>query len=161
MKHPTPSALRLLTAASRRRTTPRSSELTTPPSGDVPSDVPSGKPPRPPFGLKRFDPDAPSVAILLDESDGDLRDPAVIARQLPDPATLPALSLVFVLGTSAPRQGLLGRWFGVGATLVPTATRCSALLARGYVGIGAFVDGLSSADLVYATSSEPSVTDLG
>jgi len=93
--------------------------------------------------------------------DGDLRDPAVIARQLPDPATLPALSLVFVLGTSAPRQGLLGRWFGVGATLVPTATRCSALLARGYVGIGAFVDGLSSADLVYATSSEPSVTDLG
>ena len=157
MKHPTPSALRLLMAASRRLTTPGSSELTRAPSADVSS----GKTSRPPFGLTRFDPNAPSVAILLDESDGDLRDPAVVARQLPDPATLPALSLVFVLGTSAPRQGLLGRWFGVGATLVPTATRCSALLARGYVGIGAFVDGLSSADLVYATSSDPSVTDLG
>jgi len=141
VKHPVPAALRLLRASSRLTTA-------------LPVDVPPTAPPRPPFGLKRFDPDAPCIAIWLDGTDVDLRDPAAVARQLPDPATLPALSLVFVLGTSAPRHGLLGRWFGVGATRVPTATRSTALLARGYVGIGAFVDGFSRACLVYATSSE-------
>jgi hypothetical protein len=130
VKHPAPSALRL-----------------------VPALVDGA--PHPPLGLQWFDPDAPSIAILLLGSAAELRDPAAIARQLPDPATLPPLSLVFVLGTSAKRHGLLGRWFGVGATLVPTAVRCTALLARGYFRIGAFVDGFSRGSLVYATSSEP------
>ena len=129
MKHPAPSALRLLPAL----------------ADDAP---------RPPLGLQCFDPEAPAIAILLHGSAAELRDPAAVARQLPDPATLPPLSLVFVLGTSARRHGLLGRWFGVGASLVPTAARCTALLARGYFRIGAFVDGFSRGSLVYATSSE-------
>jgi hypothetical protein len=114
----------------------------------------AGDAPRPPLGLQCFDSAASAIAILLQGSAAELRDPAAVARQLPDPATLPPLSLVFVLGTSAARHGPLGRWLGVGATLVPTAVRCTALLARGYFRIGAFVDAFSRGSLVYATSSE-------
>jgi hypothetical protein len=111
--------------------------------------------PRPPFGLATWTPEADSAAILLDATNADLEDPAAVARQLPDATSLPVSSQVFVLGAAARTVGWPRRWFRPKWVVVRRAPRCAALLARGYVGIGAIVDRDSGADLVYASTPEP------
>jgi hypothetical protein len=128
MRHPTPSGLRLVCASSLDR------------------------PPPAPFGLPSWSADAPAIAVLLDATDADLTEAPAVARQVPDAATLPPGTHVFVLGAAVrPRAGLL-RWFGGGTVAVGRPPRCAALLARGYTAVGAFVDDKSGADLVYAVS---------
>jgi hypothetical protein len=60
-----------------------------------------------------------------------------VAEQIPHADTRPAGSVV-VLGPIATRKrGALGRLIGDAHVKVPKAARCTALLARGYVGIAA------------------------
>jgi hypothetical protein len=61
---------------------------------------------------------------------------------LPAPASLAPGTLVLVPGELADSQGLARRVLAVfgRTTRVPRARRCSALLARGYVDVGAALD---------------------
>jgi hypothetical protein len=98
--------------------------------------------------------EADAVAVLLDATDDDMQDAAAVARQLPDPASLPASTPVLVLGAAIRRAAWPRRWFVSSHVPVDRATRCAALLARGYVGIGALVDRSTRADIVYATAPD-------
>jgi hypothetical protein len=91
---------------------------------------------------------------MLDATNDDLSDAAAVARQLPDPGSLPGHATVFVLGAAQRAVGWPRRWFGLPRVPVDRATRCAALLARGYVGIGALVDAASRADLVYGSTPD-------
>jgi hypothetical protein len=115
------------------------------------------RPPRPPFGLRAWSDDALAIAVLLDATDADVEQAPAIARQIPEAATLPPGTAVFVLGTATRARGGLGglvRWLGPRAVPVERATRCAALVARGYTRVGALVDATSGADLVYAVVSD-------
>jgi hypothetical protein len=114
--------------------------------------------PRPPFGLRSWG-EAPGadVAVLLDlprewpaSGFGDI---ALVAAQLPDPASLERGQRVVVL----PRSAAWGPWLARlvhRRSWVAGAVRASALLARGYTGIGAGVDPRSRQDLVWAHGGE-------
>ena len=71
----------------------------------------------------------------------DAKDVAAIASALPDPTTLEPGTRVSVLGTPKEAPSLATRLFaalGRGkAPGVPCAWRCTALVARGYVKVGA------------------------
>jgi hypothetical protein len=95
------------------------------------------KPPRPPLGLAAWSPTADAIAVLLDASD-DATAIAGIAAQLPDGASLPPGTPVFVLGKAADLRPFW-RVFARDVS-IPRAARCTALLARGYVDIGADAD---------------------
>ena len=93
---------------------------------------------------------ASATTIALDERDA--ASVAAIMTKLPDPASLPAGALVIVPGAIAASGGrsfartvlaALGR-----TKTVPRARRCSALVARGYVGVGAAEDD-ARADLAW------------
>ncbi|MBV9946363.1 MAG: hypothetical protein JOZ69_05920 [Myxococcales bacterium] len=111
----------------------------------------AGRPPRPPLGLPGWSPDAPAIAVLLEASGTDLDDPAQVAAQLPDPGELPPGTPVFVLGMARSGPQLLRR-LGMGTTAVARAPRCTALVARGYVGVAATADG-ARGDLAWGLSS--------
>jgi hypothetical protein len=85
--------------------------------------------------------------VELDASACDLDDPAAVARELPDPASLAAGMRVYVLGHATRGAGFLARLRG--KVQVTRVVRCTALLARGYEGIGAGVDDASRADLAW------------
>jgi hypothetical protein len=72
-----------------------------------------------------------------------------IVAQLPPPESLPVGTLVVVGGEAAVRGGLLSRVL-LPRVKVARADRCTALLARGYVRIGAGVDRTSGQDLAWA-----------
>jgi hypothetical protein len=92
--------------------------------------------PRPPLGLAAWSDTADAIAVLVDAAGpGDPRGIAAVAAQLPHPSTLPTGTPVFVLGTAAAVRSFW-RPFARGAA-IPRASRCTALLARGYVDIGA------------------------
>ncbi len=92
--------------------------------------------PKPPLGLAGWSDTADAIAILLDTAgDADPRGIAGVAAQLPEASTLPPGTPVFVLGTAAAVRSFW-RPFARGAA-IPRASRCTALLARGYVDIGA------------------------
>lgn len=98
--------------------------------------APDGKPRRPPLGIAAWTPAAQAVAVLLDA--GGERDPddiAEVAAQLPPAAELPRGTPVFVLGRAKARRSFW-RLFARDVA-IPRAVRCTALLMRGYVGIGA------------------------
>jgi hypothetical protein len=98
--------------------------------------TPKGPLPRPPLGLANWSATADAIAVLLDAADGgDLRTIEGVAAQLPHASTLPSGTPLFVLGTAAAVRSF---WhpFARGAP-IPRASRCTALLARGYVDIGA------------------------
>jgi hypothetical protein len=95
------------------------------------------KPPRPPLGLAAWSPTADAIAVLLDAGD-DATAIAGIVAQLPDGASLPPGTPVLVLAKAADLRPFW-RVFARDVT-IPRAARCSALLARGYVDIGADVD---------------------
>jgi hypothetical protein len=97
---------------------------------------PLRSPPKPPLGLEGWSPTAEAIAVLLDAAaDRDPRTIAGVAAQLPLASTLPSGTPVFVLGKATaarPFWHLLARRIPI-----PLASRCTALLVRGYVDIGA------------------------
>lgn len=93
--------------------------------------------------------------------DDDASSVAAIMSKLPDPASLPPGALVIVPGAIAPAGRSLARSvlavFGRTKT-VSRARRCSALVARGYVGVGAAEDE-RHADLAWGYASRPSASE--
>ncbi len=108
-----------------------------------------GKAPRPPFGLKAWSASGDAFAVLLSRAiaGGEEMGASEVAAQLPAASSLPARTPVWVLGTAA-GDGAMWRLFGRGSA-VSRAARCSALVARGYVDVGAGVDAASGADLAW------------
>jgi hypothetical protein len=92
---------------------------------------------RVPFGLKEWNDGAGDVAVLLEtaaEGGGNLAD---IVAQLPEVSSLAASATIVVLGEAARRASSWRRWIGSRTVTVPRSLRCTALLVRGYVDIGA------------------------
>jgi hypothetical protein len=112
----------------------------------------SAKPPRPPFGLEGWSEQASALAVALDGADLDPEDVASVAAQIPEASSLEPGTYVFVLGGASRGGGVLARLRG--KVMVPRATRCSALLARGYVAIGGGVDEVSSADVAWGLAAD-------
>lgn len=128
MIRPRPTAMRLVTRARGVRT------------------------PAPLFGLRGWSDDAAALGILVDAGGGGTEDPAVIAAQIPSATDLPASTPVFIFGDAARRAGLV-RWLWPSAVTVPRATRCAALVARGYVAVGAGIDDTTGTDVAWGLSS--------
>ncbi len=80
----------------------------------------------------------------------DVVDLASVARALPDPATLEPEMIVVVLGRVASARSLFGALIGAlgRGPSVDRALRCSALVARGFVRVGAGTDE-AGADLAW------------
>jgi hypothetical protein len=102
--------------------------------------------PRPPFGLPAWTPTADAVAVSIDMRGAD-GSPSAVAAQVPLASALPPGTPVVVLGVAARGASIWTR-FARGVS-VPRAARCGALLARGYVDIGAGTDDVSGADLAW------------
>jgi hypothetical protein len=113
MKPPRPRALRLTTRAQ------------------------GAKPPAPPFGLRTWSPDAQATAVLLDATGVDLAEVGAVAQQIPGADALPGGTPVLVLGAAARPGSFWRRILGGRRIPVARATRCTALIARGYVDVGA------------------------
>jgi hypothetical protein len=79
-------------------------------------------------------------------------DPAAVAAQIPHATELPPATLVFVLATAARGSGVL-RWLGLRKIPVSRVARCTALVARGYTGIGAGLDDATGSDIAWGISS--------
>lgn len=109
-----------------------------------------GKPPKPPFGIAGWNAEAVDVAVLLDAPPENHRAIASVAEQLPLASSLPSGTAVFVLG-AAPSAHAIWRLLGRTAP-VARAVRCTALLVKGYVEIGAGVDEASGSDLVWGSA---------
>jgi hypothetical protein len=85
--------------------------------------------------------DRQPVTVRLDATDADVEEPAAVASQIPLASTLPPGTRVVVPSTATRRGGVLRRLLGPRGVPVPRSTGCTALLARGYVAIGADADG--------------------
>jgi hypothetical protein len=95
--------------------------------------------------------DGDAFAVCLGPDDA--ASVASIARALPDPASLPDGALVVVLPAVHEPASLASRLrsaLGRGRT-IPRAHRCSALLSRGYVQIGAALEGPTRQDLAWGS----------
>jgi hypothetical protein len=98
--------------------------------------------------------DGDAVAVAL--APADAASTASVARALPDPTSLPEGTLVVVLGAVADPSLASRLLSAVGrGRVVPRAHRCSALLARGYVRIGADLDEKSGQDLAWGFATGP------
>jgi hypothetical protein len=109
-----------------------------------------GKPPKPPFGIAGWTAGAVDVAVLLDAPPENGRAITSIAEQVPLASSLPSGTAVFVLGAAPSAHGLW-RLFGRTAPVARTV-RCTALLVRGYVEIGAGIDEASGADVAWGSA---------
>jgi hypothetical protein len=78
-----------------------------------------------------------ALAVRLDATTLDVESPASVATQIPRAGTRPAGSAVVVGAVAVKKRGALGRLIGDAHVKVSRAARCTALLARGYVGIAA------------------------
>jgi hypothetical protein len=103
--------------------------------------------PRPPFGLEDWSDDAAAIAVALDAETCDIEDPVAVAAGIPEASSLEPGTRVYVLGAASRGAGILARLRG--SLPVSRVTRCTALLVRGYVEIGAGVDEVSGADLAW------------
>lgn len=92
---------------------------------------------RVPFGLKAWTDGAEDVAVLLEAAAAGCGTLAQIVEQLPDVSSLPQSATVVVLGDAVRRASSWRRWLGSRSVFVSRSLRCAALLARGYVDIGA------------------------
>ncbi len=128
MTPPRPTALRLWTRSSAARA------------------------PKPPLSLSAWSPTAEALAVLLDATDIDADDPGAFAEQIPHATQLREATPVFVLGEAVRSRGTL-RWLGARTVAISRLARCTALVARGYVGVGAGVDAASGRDLAWGVSS--------
>lgn len=100
-------------------------------------------------GNARFEDDAAAYAVALGaEAAADAR---AIACALPAPEDLAPGTLVVVLPVVVEAPSLASRFRSVlGRTrTIPRAERCTALLARGYVRLGAAEDAASGHDLAW------------
>jgi hypothetical protein len=86
--------------------------------------------------------------VWLDAAALNGDDVAAIARQLPPASTLPEGTPLVVLGVAAGTGGLWGKLLGGGPS-VSRAARCGALIARGYVDVGAAADASTKADIAW------------
>ncbi len=103
---------------------------------------------QPPLGLPGWSPDAEAIVVLLDGSRAALDDAVLLTPQIPAAWTCAPSTLVIVLGSAA-RSGGVWRWLLAPRRVkVARAPRCGALLALGYVDIGAAIDSTGS-DLVW------------
>ncbi len=66
-----------------------------------------------------------------------LGDPGRLARELPDPSSLPPSSWVAITSGAARAPGLWARLRGHPFPTLHLAVRCTALLLRGYVNVRA------------------------
>lgn len=104
--------------------------------------VGSGSPPTVvPYGVA-LDPSGEAVLLRVDPKH---RDVHAVAEALPDAASLAAGTAIVILAESAPS----GFFAAFGGKKLDRATRAGALLARGYVGLGAEVDAASHLDVVF------------
>ena len=106
-------------------------------------------PPVLPFGVARIDAAGEAVLVRVDPKHRDLD---AVARTLPDPASLAAGTAVVVLAETSPSGGFFGALTAFGGRKLDRATRAGALLARGYVDLGAEVDAASQLDLVFGSA---------
>jgi len=81
------------------------------------------------------------VTVRLDATEADVEEPGAVAGQIPHASTVSPGTRVVVLATATRRGGVLRRLLGPRRVPVPRSTRCTALLVRGYVAIGADDDG--------------------
>lgn len=81
-----------------------------------------------------------AVPIRLDATSTDVEHPAALAPQIPAASTLEPGAAVLVEPIATRRREGLGRMLGDAHVKVPRAARCTALLARGYVGVTAAGD---------------------
>jgi hypothetical protein len=89
--------------------------------------------------------------LLVAASEDAARDVRSLAAALPAPEELTPGTLVVLLADAIAQASITGRLLsalGRRRTL-PRTLRCTALLARGYVDIGANTDPASGADLVW------------
>jgi hypothetical protein len=108
--------------------------------------------PAPPFGLESWTPDGRAIAVLVHAEGLDVDDPAQVAEQIPLATELPLTTPVFVLGVAVRSRRRLG-WLGMRTIPIARTVRCTALIARGYVDVGAATDEESGADLAWGFSS--------
>lgn len=108
---------------------------------------PAPPPKRVPFGLAVWTADAPAVALLLDLSSGKSLPTA--CAQVPEGDAYGEGTLMVILGESRAAPSILGRYFTARRAPIPRSVRATALLARGFVRIGAAFDPASGADLVW------------
>lgn len=85
----------------------------------------------------------------------EIADVGVAARALPDPKELDEGTLVVVTEEARAEKSLVRSVLGAlgRKQSVPRAIRCSALLARGYVRVGAGIDPDTRADLAWGYST--------
>jgi hypothetical protein len=76
-----------------------------------------------------------AVPVRLDATTADLESPAAVAAQVPHADTLAPGTAVVVGAVAVKKRGTLGRLIGDGHVKVSRSVRCTALLARGYLGI--------------------------
>jgi hypothetical protein len=117
---------------------------------------PAGREPPspPPLGVSTWsdtDVDAMLYAIDVREQAGVCAEAALVTAQLPEASELPTGMVVYVLGASTRPRSFFSRLFGGRASTLSRAARGSALLARGYVAIGAGVDEASGFDVSWGT----------
>jgi hypothetical protein len=114
---------------------------------------PAARQPKPPFGLTGWSDDGEATVVKLDASEADLTAVEAVAAQVPESGAFAERTLVVLLGAATRGGGGWRRLILMGDTSVPRAPRCSALVMRGYVDVGAAVDAGTSHDLVWGWSS--------
>jgi hypothetical protein len=87
--------------------------------------------------MKPRTPPEAAVPVRLDATKLDVESPASVATQIPHADTLIAGSAVVVGAVAVRKRGALGKLIGDAHVKVSRAARCTALVARGYVGVGA------------------------
>jgi hypothetical protein len=78
-----------------------------------------------------------AITVRLDATEVDVEEPGAVAGQIPLASTLEPRTRVVVPGTATRRGGVLRRLLGQQRVPVSRAVRCTALLVRGYVDVGA------------------------
>jgi hypothetical protein len=107
------------------------------------------KPPPPPFGLRIWSPDAPALAVWLDATGANLAEIGAVAEQIPSADGLAGGTPVFVLGAAARPGPWWRRVLGGRRILVARETRCTALIARGYIDVSAESGEAGGSDVVW------------
>jgi hypothetical protein len=114
--------------------------------------APAASRPRAPFGLPSFTDAATAIAVFVDATGIDEEDAGAFAEQIPAAVQLEPGTPVFILDAAVRGRGAL-RWLGARKVQLPRTSRCTALVARGYVGVGAAADPSGRGDLVWGFSS--------
>ncbi|MDP9149447.1 MAG: hypothetical protein M3O36_05845 [Myxococcota bacterium] len=114
--------------------------------------------PKPLFGLPAWSAEAEAIAVLLDGDAATGLDVSAIAAQIPHARESPPGTTVVVLGPAAKDRRPLRRWLGPREKVASRAARCTALLARGYVDLGAGADPTSGVDMAWGSAPPRDIT---